>query len=111
MIFDLDYLYSLTISRVGPKGFLDILDPANNLYGWAMSQEMPDSDFEWVSQDECREIELLMNYADGRIAIFDLGIFNHRVTEEEKKSFILEVDLEYPLSFTIVTMIIRSPRR
>ena len=27
---------------------------------------------------------LLMNYADGRIAIFDLGIFNHRVTDEEK---------------------------
>ena len=69
---------------------------ANNIYGWAMSQEMLDGDFEWVSQDECREIEFLMNYADGRIAIFDLGIFNHRVTEEEKKSFIFEVDLQYP---------------
>ena len=46
---------------------------ANNLYSWAMSQEMPDSDFEWVSHYECREMELLMNYADGRIAIFDLG--------------------------------------
>ena len=57
---------------------------------------MPDGDFEWVSQDECREMELLMNYADGRIAIFDLGVFNHRVTDEEKKSFIFEVDLEYP---------------
>ena len=61
-----------------------------------MSQKMPDGDFEWVSQDECREMELLMNYADGRIDIFDLGLFNHRVTEEEKKSFIFEVDLEYP---------------
>ena len=27
---------------------------AKNLYGWAMSQEMLDSDFEWVSDDECR---------------------------------------------------------
>ena len=61
-----------------------------------MSQEMPDGDIEWVSQDECREIKLLINYADGRIAIFDLGIFNHRVTDEEEKSFIFEVDLEYP---------------
>ena len=57
---------------------------------------MPDGDFEWVSHDECREIKLRMNYADGRIAIFDLGVFNHLVTDEEKKSFIFEVDLEYP---------------
>ena len=60
-----------------------------------MSQEMPDGEFEWVSQDECREMELLMNYADGRIAIFDLGIFNHWVTGEDKKIFIFEVDFEY----------------
>ena len=26
----------------------------------------------------------------------DLGIFNHRVTDDEKKNFIFEVDLEYP---------------
>ena len=38
---------------------------ANNLYGWAMSQEMPDGDFEWVSGDDCRNMEQLLNYADG----------------------------------------------
>ena len=37
-----------------------------------------------------------MNYADGRIAIFDTGLFDHRENKEDKKSFILEVDLEYP---------------
>ena len=78
-----------------PTSYIMEVD-ANNLYGWAISHEMPDGDFEWVSQEECREMKLLMNYADGRIAIFDLGVFNHRVTDEEKKSFIFEVDLEYP---------------
>ena len=60
-----------------------------------MSQEMPDSKFEWVSQDECRTMEQNLIFADGRIAMFDIGIFDHRVLDE-KKSFILEVDLEYP---------------
>ena len=69
---------------------------ANNLYGWAMSQEMPDGDFELLSETECRDMGLLLNYADGCIAIFDTGLFDHRENEEDKKSFILEVDLEYP---------------
>ena len=67
---------------------------ANNLYGYAMSQEMQDGDFEWVSDGDCRNIKQLLNYADGRIAIFDTGLFDHR-ENEYKKSFILEVDLEY----------------
>ena len=67
---------------------------ANNLYGWTMSQEMPDGDFEWLSQDECRDMGMLLNYADRRMAIFDTGLFYHRENEEDKKSFILEVDLE-----------------
>ena len=32
---------------------------ANNLFGWAMSQEMPDGDFKWLIQDECRDIRQL----------------------------------------------------
>ena len=69
---------------------------ANNLYGWAMSQEMPDNNFEWLSKDECRDMGLLLNYADGRMAIFDTGLFDHRENEEDKKCYIFEVDLEYP---------------
>ena len=51
---------------------------ANNLYGWAMSQEMPEGEFEWVSENECRNMKQLLNYADGRIAIFNTGLFDHR---------------------------------
>ena len=39
---------------------------------------------------------LLLNYKVGRMAIFDTGLFDHRENEEDKKSFIFEVDLEYP---------------
>ena len=55
---------------------------------------MPDGDFEWLSQDECRNMGLLLNYTDKRMAIFDTGLFDHRDNEEDKKSFIFEVDLE-----------------
>ena len=57
---------------------------------------MPDSDFEWLSVNECRNMGQLLNYADGRIAIFDTGLFNYRENEENEKSFIFYVDSEYP---------------
>ena len=52
--------------------------------------------FQWVSDDECRNLEQLLDYADGRFAIFDTGLFDHRENEMDKKSFIFEVDFEYP---------------
>ena len=42
-----------------------------------MSQEMPDGDFELQSQDECRDMGLLLNYSDGCMAIFDTELFDH----------------------------------
>ena len=55
---------------------------------------MPDGDFAWLSQDECRDIGLLLNYVDGRVAIFDIGLFDHRKNEQDKKSLIFEVDMK-----------------
>ena len=59
--------------------YLMYLD-ANNLYGWAMSQRLPTSNFEWKAPPKLEEIEsFLSNYS-----------------EDSDKGIILEVDLEYP---------------
>ena len=50
---------------------------ANNLYGWAMSQPLPFSNFKWKQKR-----------ADGK--------FNSPKENKENKGQILEVDLEYP---------------
>ena len=54
-----------------PSNYITYLD-ANNLYGWAMSQNLPTGGFKWLSPNE-----------------IDLR-------KETKKGYILEVDLEYP---------------
>ena len=78
-----------------PTSYIIKLD-AKIRYGWALSQEMPDRNFEWVSDDEFRNIKQHLNYADGRITIFDTGLFDQQKNKKDKKSFILEVNLEYP---------------
>ena len=69
-----------------PTSYIMDVD-ANNLYGWAISQKMPDCDFNWLSQDECRDLRQLLNYADDRIAIFDTGLFDIRKNKDDKKKF------------------------
>ena len=49
---------------------------ANNLYGWAMIQDLPNSDFKWLSNQKINE--------------FDLNI-----SENSPISYILECDLRY----------------
>ncbi|XP_054270714.1 uncharacterized protein LOC128991659 [Macrosteles quadrilineatus] len=51
---------------------------ANNLYGWAMSELLPHSEFEWLSRQECDDL--------------DIG----RIPTDGEYGYVLEVDLEYP---------------
>lgn len=62
-----------------PTSYLCYED-ANNLYGWAMSNHLPCSDFRWLTKDE--------------IAQFDV----QSVSEDSDTGYILEVCLEYPES-------------
>ena len=60
-----------------PSKYIMYLD-ANNLYGLAMSQYLPASNFKWMTDKKISKINLGKYKADG------------------KKRLILEVDLEYP---------------
>ena len=60
-----------------PSSHILYLD-ANNLYGWAMSQYLPTSDFRWA--DHCQ--------------LLAKTIADHQANSPE--GYILEVDLEYP---------------
>ena len=40
---------------------------------------------------------LLLSYSEGRMALFDTGLFDHREKEKDKNYFILKMDLEYSL--------------
>ena len=52
---------------------------ANNLYGWAMSQELPVNDFKWVKDTSKINEEFIKNY-----------------NENNKKGYNFEVDVKYP---------------
>ena len=51
---------------------------SNNLYGWAMSNELPVNGFKWLDNDEMNE-EFIKNY-----------------NENDKEGYILEIDVKYP---------------
>ena len=44
---------------------------ANNLYGWAMSQAMPDDHFEWLSIQECPDTEIELSEKQTRDRFFE----------------------------------------
>ena len=50
----------------------------NNLYGWAMSQYLPYSEFKWLSQKEIDKCDV------------------NAINENSMDGYILKVDLKYP---------------
>ena len=69
--------YMKTYDEKAPSKYIMYLD-ANNLYGWAMSQYLPNGGFKWMTKNHIDKIDLA------------------KYTEDSNKGLILEVDLAYP---------------
>lgn len=63
--------------NTSPSKYIMYLD-ANNLYGHAMSQSLPHSNFKWLNEKDVESFNVFDN------------------NDESTKGYILEVDLEYP---------------
>ena len=60
-----------------PNNYLMYLD-ANNLYGWAMSQKLPEKHFDWMTEQQLQDFDVTA------------------VPDDSDTGYILEVDLHYP---------------
>ena len=63
--------------------FIQYLD-TNNLYGWAMSQQLPTQGFKWMGDLTKETVMDILEKA------------NHSMSNLGRKGYIFEVDLEYP---------------
>ena len=74
--------YMKNYSNNGESSYIQYLDP-NNLYGWVMSKKLPVNGFKWFDNNKTAEHvineEFIKNY-----------------NENDKKGYILEVDVKYP---------------
>lgn len=59
-----------------PSSYIIYLD-ANNLYGWAMSHALSESDFRWLSEREIQQLDV------------------SQVADDADYGYVFEVDLEY----------------
>ena len=63
--------------------YIQYLD-ANNLYGWAMSQNLPTHGFKWMKNITVEQVDEILDKA------------NHSMSNRGRKGYIFEVDLVYP---------------
>jgi hypothetical protein len=97
-----------------PESFIIYID-ATNLYSHAMSQELPFSDFEWLTEAQHREAEAALTSDDWLVTLRFLNSFDRyrrelardaaaagqpdppmRADIKPYTAYIFEVDLEYP---------------
>ena len=65
------------------SSYIQYLD-ANNLYGWAMSQNLPTHGFKWMKNITLEKVDEILDKA------------NHSMSNLGRKGYIFEVDLDYP---------------
>ena len=65
------------------SSYIQYLD-ANNLYGWAMSQQLPTDGFKWMRNITKEKVMEILEKA------------NHSMLNMGRKGYIFDVDLEYP---------------
>ena len=68
------------------SSYIQYLD-ANNLYGWAMAKKLPANGFKWTDNNETAE-------PSAKHVINEEFMKNYN--ENDKKGYILEVDIKYP---------------
>ena len=57
---------------------------ANNLYGWAMSQSLPNGELKWVEEKHYEKV------------LLDIVISSQKELDEAEVGYYFEVDLKYP---------------
>ena len=75
------------------SSYIQYLD-ANNLYGWAISQQLPVNGFKWLEDTSEINEEFIKNY-----------------DENNDKGYILEVDVKYPRKYIIYIVIYHSSQK
>ena len=73
------------------SSYIQYLD-GNNLYGWAMSKKLPVNGFKWLDNDKTAEPSSLERNLKHVINKEFIKNYN----ENDKKGYILEVDVKYP---------------
>ena len=73
------------------SSYIQYLD-GNNLYGWAMSKKLPVNGFKWLDNDKTAEPSSLERNLKHVINEEFIKDYN----ENDKKGYILEVDVKYP---------------
>jgi len=53
--------YMTSYNPKEPSSYITYLD-ANNLYGWAMSKNLPTGNFKWITEKQCKDLEKSLNF-------------------------------------------------